>query len=171
LALAGVAIVVAGVFILSSEKSETHAPIGRGGAVVGLSAALCWSISPIFIRRGLVELPSPLLGLTIGILAAVAAYGVLMLFGLGARGNPISLDAIVFKVIAGTLVGLSQWARWTALGLAPVGVVLALTQVSTPVTILISPLLVGRQIEHVTARVWLGAAVVVAGSSVLVLVR
>jgi drug/metabolite transporter (DMT)-like permease len=169
LALAGVAIVVAGVFIVSLEKGDAQTRIGWRGAMIGLSAALCWSISPIFIRWGLAELPSPLLGLTIGIVTAVAAYAVLMLFGLGARGDPINVDAMVFKIIAGLLVGLSQWARWTALGLAPVGVVLALTQVSTPVTILVSPLLVGRHIEHVTARVWLGAAVIIMGSLVLVL--
>jgi len=78
---------------------------------------------------------------------------------------------MVFKVIAGSLVGLSQWGRWIALGLAPVGVVLAITQVSTPVAILVSPVLVGRHLERVTGRVWAGAAVIVGGSLLLIVSR
>lgn len=55
-----------------------------------------------------------------------------------------------------------------ALDLAPVGVVLAVTMVSVPVTILLSPIAVGRHIEHVTPRLWAGACVIVGGSLLLV---
>lgn len=190
-ALVGVAIVVGGVYILALEKSGAPAngladapagpptnaagaaalQVGWRGSLLGLSAAVCWSISPVFIRRGFADLPSPLLGLTVGMVTSVAAYAIAMLFRRGGRNSPISRDTMTFKVIAGALVGLSQWGRWIALGLAPVGVVLALTQVSTPVAIFLSPLLVERHLEQVTARVWLGAAVIVAGSLVLVLWR
>ncbi len=182
-ALAGVAIVVTGVYIVALEKRDVSgempaesprtipAPVGWRGSILGLSAALCWSISPVFIRRGLDGLPSPLLGLTIGLATSVVAYAVAMVFRRAPGGRPITRDALVFKVIAGSLVGLSQWGRWIALGLAPVGVVLSITQVSTPVAILLSPVIVGRQVEHVTGRVWLGAAVIIAGSVLLILSR
>lgn len=182
-ALTGVAIVVTGVYIVALEKRDVSgemsaesprtvpAPVGWRGSLLGLSAALCWSISPVFIRRGLDGLPSPLLGLTIGLATSVAAYAVAMLFRRAPGGRPITRDAMVFKVIAGSLVGLSQWGRWIALGLAPVGVVLSITQVSTPVAILLSPVIVGRHVEHVTDRVWLGAAVIIGGSVLLILSR
>ena len=69
------------------------------------------------------------------------------------------------------LVGLSTWARWVALALAPVAVVLALASVSVPTTILLAPLVAGAHVEQVTPRLWRGAILVVAGSVVLVFYR
>ena len=45
---------------------------------------------------------------------------------------------------------------------------LALSLVSVPVVNLLSPLLVGRHIEQVTVQVWLGSALIVGGSLVLI---
>jgi hypothetical protein len=49
-----------------------------------------------------------------------------------------------------------------------VAVVLALNLLSIPVVLLVSPLIAGRHAEHVTPRVWAGAALVVAGSLLLI---
>jgi uncharacterized membrane protein len=136
-----------------------------------LGTALCWSISPIFVRRGLVDLPSPLLGLFIGLVAAAIGYGFLMLAGRRIGMTHVRREALAFKVLAGALVGLSQWARWVALALAPIGAVLSVAQLAVPVTVLLAPLFVGRHIENVTPRVWAGAATVVAGSLTLFLTR
>jgi drug/metabolite transporter (DMT)-like permease len=169
----GMLIVVAGVYLIGSEHPGTSASIARDGRGIlcALGAALCWAISPIFVRRGLIDLPFPLLGLTIGLIASSLAYGAGMLVGGRFNAGPVRLDALVFKVIAGALVAFSQWARWIALALAPIGVVLSITQLSVPVAILLTPLFVGRDIERVTSRVWLGAAIVVAGSLLLILIR
>jgi uncharacterized membrane protein len=51
--------------------------------------------------------------------------------------------------------------------MAPVAVVLALGRLNVPVVLLLSPLLVGRKQERVTARIWLGAGLIVAGSLIL----
>ena len=48
--------------------------------------------------------------------------------------------------------------------------VLALALVSVPIVLFLSPLLVGRQLERVTRRVWLGAGLVVAGALALIAV-
>jgi uncharacterized membrane protein len=74
------------------------------------------------------------------------------------------MDALSFKLLAGVLVGLSTWARWIALDLAEVATVLALSLVSVPIVNLFSPLLVGRQLERVTAQVWLGSSLIIGGS-------
>lgn len=145
---------------------------GWRAALFGLGAALCWAISPIFIRGGLKDLPSPLLGVTVGMTACVVAYGLALLFRRGRSPSlPIPRDALFFQLVAGVLVGLSTWARWIALDLAPVGVVLALGRLSVPVVILLAPLLVGQHLERVTARVWLGAALIVGGSLLLIMYR
>lgn len=134
----------------------------------GLATALSFSISPIFIRRGLEGLESPLLGVTIGMFASTLAYGfILVLRRDHATSEPIPRRALVFQLLAGVLVGVSTWARWLALDAAPVGVVLALGRLNVPVVILLSPLLVGQHLERVNLRVWLGAGLIVAGSLIL----
>lgn len=179
LGIIGIVVVVAGVILISSETapdggSDTAraSTAGLRGSLFGLGAALVWAISPIFIRYGLTGLPSPLLGVTVGMVASVAAYGVVLLArGSRASRAPVPRDALFIKLVAGVLVGLSVWARWIALALAPVGVVLALTLMSVPVVLVLSPRVVGRHLERVTSRIWLGAGLTVGGCLVLVLPR
>ncbi|HEX6306479.1 MAG TPA: EamA family transporter [Anaerolineales bacterium] len=160
-----------------AEKSEAieiqedrAAPMKGGwrGLLYGLATAVSFSISPIFIRRGLEGLESPLLGVTIGMLASTLAYGfVLILRRDRSAGEPVPWQALAFQFLAGVLVGLSTWARWLALDTAPVGVVLALGRLNVPVVILLSPIFIGQHLERVNLRVWLGAGLIVAGSLIL----
>jgi drug/metabolite transporter (DMT)-like permease len=168
-ALVGIALVTGGALVVSLER------LGEAGwgarwrdSVFGLGTALAWAISPILIREALSGLRSPLLGLTIGMGVAVAAYAGLLPFLPRASARVISWDAFSFKLAAGVLVGLSTWARWFALKFSSIGVVLALGLLSVPVVLALSPVLMGRHVEHVTAQVWLGAALVVGGSLLLV---
>ncbi len=156
----------------SLQKMEVSRGIAKGwrSVVWGLGVALCFSISPIFIRHGLELLPSPLLGVTIGMVFSALAYGLLLLLrkNHGVR-TAISRSTMIYQIAAGVLVGLSTWARWIALDHAAVGVVLALGRLNVPVVILISPFLIGQQLERVTPRVVLGAVLIVAGSILLAL--
>ena len=137
-------------------------------SLFGLGTALCFAVSAIFIRAGLEDLPSPLLGVTVGMVVTASAYGIILVFRRGqVRLGPVPRDAIFFQLTAAVLIGLSTWARWIALDMAPVAVVLALGRLNVPVVIVLSPLLVGRQLERVTARVWLGATLIITGSLIL----
>jgi uncharacterized membrane protein len=99
----------------------------------------------------------------------VIAYGLTLLLLHGrSEGAPIPHDALLFQFAAGMLIGLSTWARWIALDLAPVAVVLALGRINVPLVILLSPFMVGHQLERVTPRVWLGAVLIVSGSLLLI---
>jgi len=176
LALLGIGLIVIGAYVISrwpgiSNGIATIAlPIETGwrASWLGLGAAFCWALSPIFIREGLKELPSPLLGLTVGIAASALGYGILLLFQPQQRVTAdVTGEAWFFKVLAGLLVGLSTWARWIALDLAPVAIVLALTMISTPVVILISPYVVGKHLERITATLWGGAGLIVGGALML----
>jgi uncharacterized membrane protein len=138
------------------------------GIAFGLACALMFSISPIFIRHGLEELPSPLLGVTIGMLASTLAYGVTLLFRRSqAIPGPIPRRAVFFQLLAAILVGLSTWARWYALDIAAVGVVLALGRLNVVVVTLLSPIMIGANLERVTPRVWIGVGLILIGSLVL----
>jgi uncharacterized membrane protein len=176
LAMLGIVLIVAGAYVISRWPGNTSGAAagalkvesGWRASWLGLSAAFCWSLSPIFIRAGLAELPSPLLGVTVGSVASAIGYGVLLLWQRQNRvSEKISGETWFFKVLAGVLVGLSTWARWIALDLAPVAVVLALTMVSTPVVIVLSPYIAGRHLEQVTATLWVGAGLIIGGALLL----
>jgi transporter family protein len=137
-------------------------------SLFGIGAAICFSLSAIFIRNGLEGLPSPLLGITVSMVIASLAYGGVLLFRRKKTGlRAISRDARLFHVAAGVTVALSTWARWIALELEPVAVVMTLGRVNVLVVIFLAPLLVGRKAERVTPRVWLGAALIIAGAILL----
>jgi drug/metabolite transporter (DMT)-like permease len=171
LALLGILLIVIGAYVISEKSGGTDSkPMESGlrAAWLGLSAALCWALSPIFIRAGLKELPSPLLGVTVGAAFSALGYGVVLLWQ-KMRGvkRVVANEAWAFKIVAGILVGLSTWMRWIALDLAPVAVVLAISMVSTPVVILLSPYVAGKHLERVTVTLWMGAVLILGGALLL----
>jgi uncharacterized membrane protein len=134
-----------------------------------LACALCWALSPALTVHGLDRFDDPLVGLTLGLCVSVVGY--LLAFAAWRRGlglRTAGRSALAIKLLAGVLVGLSTWGRWAALDGTTVAVVLALNLLSIPVVLLASPLMAGRHVEHVTPRVWAGAALVVAGSLLLI---
>jgi drug/metabolite transporter (DMT)-like permease len=184
--LAGVALIVAGVYAVELERIGALRSVGAGGprsasgsgsrsaspavawtaSLFGLGTALCWAVSPILIRQGLRGLPSPLLGVTVGLAAATLVYGLALPFG-GRRRLWVTREALAWKLAAGVLVGVSTWTRWYAVALVPVAVVLALGLLSVPTVMAAAPALVGRQVERITAPVLAGSALVVAGALVI----
>ncbi|HXF56545.1 MAG TPA: EamA family transporter [Actinomycetota bacterium] len=210
-ALAGMSLMVAGVYTVGGERAagrSSPAPAvagaalaGTGGALgpasgpgraalgpepwspgrrwgkallaaaPGLGAALSWSVSPVFIRAGLRELPSPLLGVTFSMVVATAAYGAVVLLrrSAGLVGGWLARGERGFKLAAGVLVGLSTWFRWIALERTTVAVVLALSLLAVPTVMVLAPPLLGRHLEVVTPKLWAGAGLIVAGALLLIL--
>ena len=165
LELAGVALMVGGVYAIEVERSSGPAAAWTA-SLFGLGTALCWAVSPILIRQGLRDLPSPLLGVTIGLVAATVAYGLALPLR-GRQGLRFTREALAWKLAAGGLVAVSTWARWASVALVPVAVVLALGLLSVPTVLAAAPALVGRQAERVTAAVLAGSALIVAGALVI----
>jgi drug/metabolite transporter (DMT)-like permease len=156
----------------SAGSDATHgaadrAPITR--SIPGLGAAFAWAVSPIFIRNGLAEVDRPVLGVTVGVLAATVAYA-LVLVGRRRGGvlGTASRGALVGKVLAGVLVGLATWTRWYSLSLTTVAAVLSLALLSVPTVIVLAPVLAGRRLERITVPVVAGAGLVVVGALVLI---
>jgi drug/metabolite transporter (DMT)-like permease len=178
-ALAATALIMSGVYLVNYSRIKQSEPAAATGLATGwrsllpgLTAAFCWAVSPIFIRYGLTVLPSPMLGLTIGITASTLGYGlVLAIRGLSSPLSQIPASALLTKVMAGILVALATWTYWTAFGLTPVAIVLALALLSVPVVNILSPLVVERELEQVTVQVWFGSGLIVLGSLVLIFVR
>ena len=176
LEMLGIGVIVFGAYLISKESIDpSNSNTGSQNLIailnaswLGLSAAFFWAISPIFIRLGLKGLPSPLLGVTVGVTASVFGYAVVLLWQRERwLGRPITNEAWTYKLIAGVLVGLSTWMRWVALDLAPIAVVLALLMISTPLVILISPLISGKHLERVTGMLWMGTGLILGGALLL----
>ncbi len=198
--LAGLLLMVAGVYLVGGEQASLALEAAAGGAgadpvaaesgipagarnalrlargrttlaasTFGLAAALSMATSPIFIRKGLESLPSPLVGVTISMVAAAAAYGLALVIRRPAVPSGQSLEGLAFKAVAGVLVGFATWFRWIALERTPVALVLALALLSVPTVLVVAPALSGRHLERVTARLWGGAGLVVGGALLLIL--
>jgi drug/metabolite transporter (DMT)-like permease len=168
--LPAMALMIAGAYVVASRGTRVR-PGHLVDALPALGCAFCWALSPVLTLRGLEGLGDPLLGLTLGLVVSVLGY--LVAFAVARRDLGLSTagrEALAIKLLAGLLVGLSTWGRWAALDRTAVAVVLALNLLSVPVVLVAAPLVSGRHMEPVSRRVWAGAALVVAGSLLLIVV-
>ena len=167
-AIAGVALTIVGAYLVADPGGGRRAPLSDSS--FALATACAWSGSAVLTLEGLEELDSPLLGVTVGMLAAATAYGALLALSPGpVRLFAGSRDALLLKLIAGLVVALATWGRWVALDDATVAVVLALNLLSVPVVLIVAPIISGRHVEVVTRKIWAGAALVIAGSLLLII--
>lgn len=147
------------------------------GYLFGVATAACWATSPILIRKGLVGLPSPLWGVTVGLTVAAVAFAMwlwirrpgphLRTSAGGALDRMIKV-AIGFQVLAGLASGLGSVARTIAIDVAPVVVVVPLVQTASLWTIVFASLILGRHVERITPKLVLGAMLVVVGAALVI---
>lgn len=152
-----------------NEQDEPLIQTGWRASIAGIATATCFASSAIFIRYGLNELASPVIGVAIGMFVCTIAYALMLLI----RGKTTATQwkippkVLCWQLSAGILVGLATWIRWVAMDQAPIAVVIALGRLSIPVVLILSPLLVGQKYEQVNRRVWLGASIIIIGSMIL----
>ncbi len=168
LAIAGaVILVVAGMVVLSLRG-------GTGGdrfsvPWFGIASATTWGTSPVFIRWGLEGLDAPLLGVTIGLAAATAAYAVALTVTGRWKGDPIPRGKAMWLGLAGVLVAVAISAQWTSYTFIEIATAVTLMQLSTPTVILTAPFIVGFEHERITLPLVLGTGLVMAGSILVIL--
>lgn len=147
------------------------------GYLFGIATAACWATSPILIRKGLVGLPSPLWGVTLGLIVAMTAFAAwLFVSRPEPRGTLRSwkkMDRIIkvaiwFQVVAGLASAAGSVGRTIAIDLAPVVVVIPLVQTTSLWTIVFAPLMLGRHVERVTPKLVLGTVLVLAGAALVI---
>jgi drug/metabolite transporter (DMT)-like permease len=165
--LTAIAPIMAGAWLLASRGSG-DVRIERD-SIFAFATAFMWALSAVLTVEALEGLDSPLLGVTLGLLAATAALG----GALVARGSlgairSIATSSLTLKLFAAVLVAFATWFRLLALGETDVAVVLATNLVGVPITLVLAPLMVGRHVEQADARVWGGGLLVVAGVLALI---
>ena len=148
------------------------------GYVAGLLVAVCWATSPIFIAKGLVGLPSPLWGVAVGLTAAALVYVVwlrvrrpeprVQIFRWSALPR-VARIAVGWQVLAGLALAFGSVARTAALDVATVVLVLPLVQTASLWTIVLAPLVLGREVARITPRLIWGAGLIVGGVVLVVL--
>ena len=142
------------------------------GSAFGLGTALAWAVSPIPIVEGLKGLPSPLVGVSVSMVAATVAYTISLVIrrqaGIGGKAH-WGRGAWGWKAMAGVVVALATWFRWQALDHTSIAVVLALSLLAVPTVMVLAPIVSGRHLERVTPTLWLGAALVIGGGLLLIL--
>ena len=169
-ALAAIVPIMVGAWLLATRDGGGVA-IERD-SIFAFGTAFMWSLSAVLTVEALEGLDSPLLGVTIGLLAATAALG----GALVARGSPagalrsIARNTLALKAAAAVLVAFATWCRLLALDEADVAVVLAANLVSVPVVLVLAPIMVGRHLEQADARIWLGGLLVIGGILTLITV-
>jgi drug/metabolite transporter (DMT)-like permease len=169
-ALAAIVPIMVGAWLLASRGSG-DVSIDRD-SIFAFGTAFMWALSAVLTVEALEGLDSPLLGVTLGLLAATATLGGVLLArgSLGAALRSIARNTLTLKVVAAVLVAFATWFRLLALGETDVAVVLATNLVSVPVVLVLAPLLVEHHLEQTGARVWLGGLLVVAGVLALIAV-
>ena len=169
-ALGAILPIMVGAWLLAS-RGRGHVAIERD-SIFALGAAFMWALSAVLTVEALEGLDSPLLGVTVGLLAATAALGgVLRARGSLAAVRSIGRNALTLKLFAAVVIAFATWFRLLALDETDVGVVLAISLVGVPITLVLAPLLVGRHLEQAGARVWLGGLLVVAGVLALIAIE
>jgi drug/metabolite transporter (DMT)-like permease len=166
-ALAAIAPIMLGAWLLASRGSGGIAL--ERDSIFAFGTAFMWALSAVLTVEALKGLHSPLLGVTLGLLAATAALGGALL----ARGSlgavrSIARNTLALKLAAAVLVAFATWFRLLALNETDVAVVLATNLVAVPITLVLAPLIVGRHLEQADARIWLGGLLVAAGVLALI---
>ena len=166
-ALAAIVPIIIGAWILAS-RGGGDVRIDRD-SIFAFGTAFMWALSAVLTVEALEGLDSPLLGVTLGLLAATAALG----GGLVARGSfgairSIARNTLTLKLSAAVLVAFATWFRLLALDETDVAVVLATNLVGVPITLVLAPMMVGRHLEQADARIWVGGLLVIVGVLALI---
>jgi drug/metabolite transporter (DMT)-like permease len=166
-ALAAIAPIMLGAWVLASRGSG-DVRIERD-SIFAFGTAFMWALSAVLTVEALEGLDSPLLGVTLGLLAAIVALaGALLARGSFGGIRSIARNTLALKLFAAVLVAIATWFRLLALGETDVAVVLAANLISVPITLVLAPLMVGRHLEQADARVWGGGLLVVVGVLALI---
>lgn len=164
----GVGIVTLGVALLATSRGF-EGERRRQVPWLALGAALCWGTSPLFIRWGLVGLPEPIIGVTIGVTAAAVVYAVVLALGALPISQTDARPANRWIVVAGILVAAALTAQWISFDLIDIGIAITLMQLAAPVVLIAAPFVVGGRMERITGQVVAGMIAVVGGSILVTL--
>jgi uncharacterized membrane protein len=167
LLLAGVALIVFGVVVLTQSTAD-----GRGGDrlqyfLYPIIAAFCFGVNPIFKKFGIDAAGLPILGTMI---TQVSALIFMLLFGraigLQIRWEPVPVKALILCTLSGITEGLGSLLTFFALAHGPAALLSPIWRISPLVTFALARFTL-KGVEVVTVRDGIAAALIVVGVFVL----
>jgi len=167
----GIVLIVLGVAVLVSERS-TASPAGRGlgvGVLYSVGASVAFGLEPIFAKYGFALGTPVFVGLLVK--TTTAALGLLWFLRWREELTLASVGVSLrskWYVVAGAANTLSLVAYYYALTVAPVAVVIPLTQLSPLLVILLSYRWLPA-LEGITGRLVAGGVCIVIGGVAVVL--
>jgi drug/metabolite transporter (DMT)-like permease len=164
--VAGVLLAVAGVALISLSGAGTDGEWRRPW--LGLTVALIWGSTPLLIRLGLEQFDHPVEGLTIGLATSVVVYAILLTLSGGWKGA-IPGTALRWVAFGGLCGAVAVSAQWLSFDLTTIAVAITVQQLSVLFVIALVPLMFRQPFERMNLRFFAGAAMVVAGACLVVL--
>ncbi|WP_226010111.1 EamA family transporter [Halomicrobium salinisoli] len=164
--VAGVALLVGGAVAVSWDARASSATAAGRRALADLrfplAAALLLGIDPVFTAVGLGAGTPSVVGVTVRVLAAAAAFGLYLAWRRLRGGRRLRVGRNRWLVLAGLANTLYLGAYLAALDRAPVSVVAPILGAS-PLLVLVGSALFVQSEERVTPRLGAAVAVLVAG--------
>ena len=166
LGFVGVASTVAGVALISlSRAGDTKQ---WSNPWYALLVAVGWGITPIFIRKGLEGLDEPVLGLTVGLAAALVVHAIgLTVAGQWKRPRP-PVAAYRWMLAGGVTGAIAISAQWVSFSRTTIAISITVQQLATLVVVGLAPLVFDAKQERMTLALAIGTAAMIAGAVIVV---
>ncbi|MGF1667922.1 MAG: EamA family transporter [Acidimicrobiia bacterium] len=133
----------------------------------GLAVAACWGTSPMLIRKGLEGIDAPVLGLAVGLGAALVVHAVVLTATGRWTSEPFDRRAIVWMALGGLTGAVAISSQWISFGLTTIAIAITVQQLATLVVVALAPIMFGT-IERPNALLLAGTATMLAGSALVV---
>jgi uncharacterized membrane protein len=167
LLLAGVALIVFGVAVLTQSTADGRGVDRLQYFLYPIIAAFCFGVNPIFKKFGIDAAGLPVLGTMI---TQVSALIFMLLFGraigLQIRWEPVPVKALILCTLSGITEGVGSLFTFFALAHGPAALLSPIWRISPLVTFALARFTL-KGIEVVTVRDGIAAALIVAGVFVL----
>lgn len=165
---AAVSLRPAGPSVRSTGFQDGHSRSKVLGTLMVMGAAICFGVGDVFRKAGMLSIPSPWLGSTVGLCTGLVCLW--LYCRLSRPRESLRFSDVVEKsaFMSGLLTGLALFSFFISLNYVPVAIGSVLCGTEPMFTLLTSYLVFGKA-ERITYRVGLGTLLVVGGVATVVL--
>lgn len=160
----GMALIVAGLVLLTSDEGEGGYPLRS--YLLAFIAMLVFSITPYLRKEGMTALSAPALGIIFSSIVANSSLMTASRFLPGPQKFRIDRSFALACVPAGIFAGIAALNFWTALRDGPLTVISPLIRMA-PIFVLFLSAIHLRGLETITVRLVMATGIVVAGATLI----
>jgi len=161
---AGTVFVIVGIYMLSNGRKNGKSVFEKKDLLFSFGAACFGGLSIAVTKKGLLELPEPIVGMT---LALTTALVLALTYILASQKIPqlrFSLQANKFPLFAGLATSGAFLLNFSVLKVGDVSIVAPLLSTFPLFGVFLSHFFLN---EEITGRVWLGAVIIITGVAVI----